>query len=250
MIPYFELTTFHIGPIPIQVWGLLVATGFLVGAKVSERHLKRLGLEHKLIFDMLGWMVLWALIVSRLVHVFVYEPSYYFAHPSEIIRIWEGGLSIYGGLIAATVTALVIMRRRRLDIWKYAGATIFGLPLGIAIGRIGCFLTDLHEGTATDFFLGVKYPDGIIRHNLGLYESLTSFLLFGIFLFMNKKRVQEGWYLVAFTMWYSLIRFFMDFLRIADTRYFNLTPAQYLSIGLFVIGILCVYRIQTHSRSR
>ncbi len=244
MIPYFSFTTIHLGPIPIQVWGLMVALGFLIGAKVSERRLKKLGLNHTIVSDMLGWMILWALIVSRFVHVFVYEPAYYFAHPSEIVRIWEGGMSIYGGLIAATLTAFVLLRRRKLDVMKYADATIFGLPFGLAIGRLGCFFIHDHPGTATHFFLGMKYPDGIVRHDLGLYESLTNFVLFGIFLLMSKYCVQQGWYLAVFALWYGTTRFFMDFLRTIDTRYFGLTPAHYFSLVLIFIGCLCVYRIR------
>lgn len=250
MIPYFQWTHITIFSIPIQVWGLMVALGFIVGAKVAESHLKRLNLEYKIVGEMLGWMALAAILVSRLFHVLLYEPAYYFANPLEIFRIWEGGMSIYGGLIAATITAIVILRRHKLDVWKYADAIVFGLPIGIAVGRLGCFFIHDHPGTATDFFLGVKYPDGITRHDLGLYESLSSLALFFLFLFLMKKRVQEGWYLATFSLWYGATRFLMDFLRVVDTRYLGLTSAQYLSIALFIFGLVCAFRIRTFSRSR
>lgn len=242
MIPYFQLTTIHLGFIPIQVWGVLVALGFVIGAKASEWRLKKLGLEHKVIFDMLGWMILWAMIASRLTHVLLYEPAYYLQHPMAILRFWEGGLSIYGGLVAATVTGVVLLKRREFDLHRYADATIFGLPIGFAIGRIGCFLIHDHPGTATHFFLGIKYPDGVTRHDLGLYEAITSFLLFLLFLLMNKKRVQSGWYTIIFCFWYGTTRFLMDFLRTADVRYFGLTPAQYFSLALIFIGFGLVKR--------
>lgn len=250
MIPFFQWTHFSLFSIPIQVWGLMVALGFLIGAKVAESHLKRLKLEEKVVGEMLGWMALSAIIFSRLFHVLFYEPESYLAQPAEIFRIWEGGMSIYGGILAATVTAVLMLRRRKLDVWKYADAIIFGLPIGLAIGRLGCFFIHDHPGTATDFFLGIKYPDGTTRHDLGLYESLSSLALFLFFLVLYKKRVQQGWYLATFALWYGATRFFMDFLRVIDTRYLGLTPAQYLSIALFIFGIVCAFRIRTSSRSR
>ena len=159
MIPFFQWTHFSLFSIPIQVWGLMVALGFLIGAKVAESHLKRLKLEEKVVGEMLGWMALSAIIFSRLFHVLFYEPESYLAQPAEIFRIWEGGMSIYGGILAATVTAVLMLRRRKLDVWKYADAIIFGLPIGLAIGRLGCFFIHDHPGTATDFFLCVRYPD-------------------------------------------------------------------------------------------
>lgn len=238
MIPYLNFHVIQIGPIPIYVWGVFVAAGFLLGAKISEWRLKKLGLQSEIVMEMFGWMALSAIAGARLFHVFLYEPAYYLAEPIKIFKINEGGMSIYGGLIAAVIVALLILKRRRLNLWRYADAIIFGLPVGLAIGRLGCFLTHQHPGVTTSFLLGIRYPDGTIRHDLGLYESLFGVFLSIIFYMMAKRGAGSGWYLIVLTLGYGVSRFLLDFLRIMDARYFGLTPAQYFSLSIFIFGLL------------
>jgi phosphatidylglycerol:prolipoprotein diacylglycerol transferase len=242
MIPYFQITQFNIGPISIQVWGLMVALGFLIGAFASSWMLKRRGLQTQVVWDLLSWVVVGSIICARLFHVLLYEPNYYFTNPIEIVAIWHGGLSMIGGLIGAAVAGVWFFRRRKLDVWKYADACIFGLPLGYAIGRIGCFLIHDHPGTATDFFFGVKYSDGVVRHDLGLYHAIDGVVLFLLFLILVKKKAPTGVYVVTFLIWYGTTRFLLDFLRatsgpIVDTRYFGFTPTQYLSLAMVGMGL-------------
>lgn len=114
------------------------------------------------------------------------------------------------------------------------------------------FLGHLHPGTETAFFLGVKYPDGIIRHDLGLYLSINGLVLFLIFLILLKKKVKQGTFIIVFLLWYGVIRFLLDFLRahdgnMVDTRYYNLTPAQYASILIFVLGVVIWKYYRPHS---
>ena len=242
MIPYIEFTQFPIGPIPIQVWGLMVALGFLIGGAVSARMAEKRGLEKKIVWDTLGWIIIGAMVLARLFHVFFYESSFYLENPARVFALWEGGVSIMGGFLGAVIAAVWYLKSRHVDVWKYSDAMIFGLPLGLCIGRIGCFLIHDHPGTATDFFLGVKYPDGIVRHDHGLYLSLNGLLLFFVFLLLLKRKAAPGTYIIVFLVWYGIARFFLDFLRatdgaIVDTRYFSLTPAQYLSIVMIALGV-------------
>lgn len=250
MIPWFQATVFYLGPIPMQVWGLMVALGFLFGAVASAKLAKRRGLNPEHIYNAAGWIVVAALIGARLAHVVFYDPQYFILHPIEIIAFWQGGMSMFGGFAGALIAAIVYFKKKKLDFHAYADAAIFGLPLGIFIGRIGCFLIHDHPGTATHFFLGVKHPDGIVRHDLGLYESLLSGILFLIFLILAKRRAKEGTYLIVFCLYYGVMRFALDFLRVIDTRYLGLTPGQYFSLVLIAVGLwLCVRRRQQKTAS-
>ncbi len=253
MIPAIQLQTVQLGPVTIYVWGLMVALGILVGAKASEWMLRRRGLDPKFVWDALGWIVLGAFIFARLFHVVFYDPATYLARPVEIFAIWHGGLSITGGFLGALLAALWFMRRRRVDLLSYADAMIFGLPLGTFIGRLGCFLTNMHPGVPTDFFLGMLHADGIVRHNLGLYLSFDGLLLFLAFLFMVRRNVRQGSYLVVFLIWYGVVRFGLDFLRayegaVVDERYFGLTPAQYGSVLMVAAGIWLLARFRQKKR--
>lgn len=245
MIPYFQITIIHLGPIPIQVWGLMVALGILAGTWVAAKMAERRGQNSRLIWDLVFWVTIGAFIFARLFHIF-YEPATYFQSPLSIFQIWHGGMSIMGGFFGATLFGILFLRKKHVDIYAYADTAIFGLPLGLFIGRIGCFLIHDHPGTLTDFAFGVKYPDGV-RHDLGLYLSINGLILFLVFLWLARHNARVGTYIIVFLFWKGLVRFFSDFLRatdgaIVDTRYADLTPAQYFAIGMAVLGIIVILR--------
>lgn len=240
MIPYFHLATIPVGPITIQVWGLMVALGIIAGTCVSSRLARKRGQDEKCIWDLAVVVIVAALLMARAFHA-VYEPSLYLADPLELFRIWHGGFSIMGGFIGALVAGVWYLRRHHVDVWAYADTAIFGLPLGLFIGRIGCFLIHDHPGTFTDFFLGVQYPDGV-RHDHGLYLSINGLVLFLLFLWLASRRAKTGTFIVIFLLWEGVVRFFLDFLRavdgpIVDARYFNLTPAQYAAVVMIACGV-------------
>lgn len=237
MIPYFEWTTIPLGPLTIYVWGLFVALGFLFGAYIASWRARRLGLNEKIILDLTFWMMLAGIIGGRLGYVFFYDFGNFLQNPFSFFSIWDGGLSVYGGFFLSVAVGIWYLRKRNVDVMRYADVAIFGLPFGLWIGRIGCFLIHDHPGTATDFVLGVQYPDGVIRHDHGLYLSLNGLLLALLFLWISRKERPVGTYIAVFCVWYGIVRFFLDFYRAIDVRYGGLTPAQYFSIGLLLFGI-------------
>ncbi|HLD17740.1 MAG TPA: prolipoprotein diacylglyceryl transferase [Patescibacteria group bacterium] len=248
VFPYIEWHTFHLGPLTLQVWGMFVALGFLIGAAVSARQARRKGIDPALIWDLTGWVMIGAFLFARVSHVFFYEPSFYLTHPAEILAIWNGGFSSIGGFVGATLFGLWFLRRRKVNILSVVDAAVFGLPLGYGIGRIGCALIHDHPGRPTSFFLGERYPDGVVRHDHGFYLSLLGFFLFLLFLILKRRNPPEGMYPAVFLIGYGVARFFLDFLRattgpIVDTRYFFLTPAQYFSLGMVVVGVWILVKI-------
>lgn len=248
MLPFIEWTTIDLGFFSLQVWGLFVALGFLLGGIMAGWLAKRQGQDPKVVYDLLPWLILSGLVGGRLGHVLLYDFSYYRAHLLEALAIWHGGLSIFGGLIAGTLATVIFFRLRRVNFWQYASLLAFGLPFGMWLGRIGCFLIHDHPGTATHFLLGVKYPDGIVRHDLGLYESINGFLLAVVFLWLARRPRNDSFYLAAFSVWYGATRFFLDFYRVENARWWGLTPAQYLSITLFVFG--CALTVWINHKSK
>jgi len=237
MLPYFSLVTIPLGPITIQVWGLLVALGIMAGALVSERFAKKRGISSRFFWDMVFWMLIGAFVGARLFFVAAYTPAHFFSHPLEVFALWQGGWSMMGGYLGAAVVAIFFFVRKHLPFLATADAFIFGLPLGIGIGRLGCFLIHDHPGTPTHFFLGVLYPDGIIRHDHGFYLSLIGFVVFLLFWIMKKYPRKGGDFVMTFLAIEGVSRFFLDFLRTTDTRYLGLTPAQYLGMIFFGLAV-------------
>ncbi|HBK33757.1 TPA: diacylglyceryl transferase [Candidatus Uhrbacteria bacterium] len=230
MIPYFSLETISLGPITVQVWGLLVAFGIGAGAWVSQRVAIHRGLPSLVFWHLVLWIMIGAFVGARIFFVALYAPAYFFSHPFEVFAIWEGGWSMMGGYLGALAAGAFIFYRKHLSFFSWVDVLIYGLPLGIGIGRIGCFLIHDHPGTPTNFFLGVLYPDGMIRHDHGLYLSLIGFVVFSLFWIMKKYPRRVGDYVFVFLGMEGISRFLLDFLRATDIRYFGLTPAQYLGV--------------------
>ncbi|HEU0050791.1 MAG TPA: prolipoprotein diacylglyceryl transferase [Patescibacteria group bacterium] len=242
MLPYFSSTVYHVFGIPLQTWGTFVAIGYAVGVYLAWRRAKQRGLDEKRVLDLAFWIFVGAFVGARLFHVFFYEPAYFFQHPFEILDPRRPGFAIFGGFLGSALVVWFFVKKYSLDFLAYADALIWGLPWGCGIGRIGCFLIHDHPGTLTHFILGVKYPDGTVRHDLGLYLSLIGFLTGILFLVLNKWKRHPGFWLGMYMMIEGVTRFTLDFLRIADTKYFGLTPTQYLSIPLFAAGLWLVIR--------
>lgn len=241
MIPYFRFTFIPIGPLHIQVWGLLVATGIIAAVLLGRKVAKRRGLDPEVFTDFASLILVAAFVGARLLYAAAYEPAAYLADPFKIFRVWEGGLSSFGGFIGAAIGAAAFIRRTRAPFMAYADVAAYVLPFGYGIGRIGCFLIHDHPGTLSHSLLAVRYPGGL-RLDHGLLLSLLGFAIFICFFFRERRprAAAEGGYLFLFMLFYGIVRFFLDFYRVwdlpgADARYLSLTPAQYGCI-LLVLG--------------
>ncbi|MBI5729023.1 MAG: prolipoprotein diacylglyceryl transferase [Candidatus Magasanikbacteria bacterium] len=243
MIPYFQYNAILIGPVPIQVWGLMVALGIVAAVLLMQWLAKKYFLSPEVVLDLTLWCLIPAFIFARLFHVVFYNLDYFLLHPAEIFAVWSGGASSFGGFIGAALGAWLFAKRRKFS-WKefvpYCDIAALGLWLGWGIGRIGCFLIHDHLGTLSHFLLSVNYPGGA-RHDLGLYESILGFVLFIIFALSFQRLVKMRWGLVATlsSLLYAVSRFFLDFLRAtdlpgSDIRYAQLTPAQW---GMLLIVV-------------
>ncbi|MFO0765033.1 MAG: prolipoprotein diacylglyceryl transferase [Patescibacteria group bacterium] len=240
MIPYFGIVSFSLGPVTIYTWGLLVALGYLIGTYVAYRRAKSRGLDADKILDLSVWIFAASFIGARLMHVLFYDDGTFAAAPLKMFDPRIAGFSMVGGLLGAAVIALWYLRRHKLNWIAYADTMIWGLPWGCGVGRLGCFLIHDHPGTLTHFFLGVKYPNGEVRHDHGLYLSLIGLATGLWFLWLNRKQRQPGFWLGCYMAIEGLSRFGLDFYRIADKTYFYLTPTQWLAIPMFVAGLYFV----------
>jgi phosphatidylglycerol---prolipoprotein diacylglyceryl transferase len=247
MIPYWEWHVIHLGPVTIQVWGLFVALGILAAAAVGAREAERLGLERGRFLDLASVMLLGALVGARVFHAAAYAPGAFLADPFALFRVWEGGMSMVGGLLGGALGAWWQARRMKLDLWAYVNVVAFTVPLGCAIGRLGCFFIHDHPGTLAHGLLSVRYPGGD-RLDHGLLLSLWGAAVFALFLVLRRAagRHTVPMYLQLYLFAEGLGRFLLDFLRAtdlpgADARYLGLTPAQYAGLAMIAIALKMRY---------
>jgi phosphatidylglycerol---prolipoprotein diacylglyceryl transferase len=243
--------------LPIQPFGVLVALGVLVGAKVAEWYGKRHGIIPGAMADMATHVVLSGFIFSYFLNGFFYHPDTMLEilqSPSLLLSRWVG-LSSFGGFLGAVIGAWFWKWRRGVPILPFADATSFAFPFAWLFGRTGCFVVHDHPGRPTDFFLAVDnyqvgLPPYVARHDLGLYEIFWCLACIAVVVVLVRKERPVGFYLALMPILYTPVRFFLDFLRAepamgGDVRYFGLTPGQYFSILGLVAGVWLMHRVYT-----
>ena len=238
-----------IGKLTIHAFGILVATGILVGLKLTKKRGRELGLIDERVDSMVTWALLIGFIVAHLFDVFAYQ-----SHP-RLIDILNplSGFSSFGGFTGALAGLFIWCRRNRQPIMPYADSLAYGLATGWMFGRLGCFTAHDHPGRHTTFFLGVLYRDGA-RHDLGLDEALFAAAIALLFAWLRSRNKQPlGTYVTILTIAYAPVRFALDFLRATDVpepdpRYFALTPAQWGCVLVLFAGIGLAVWTQRHAR--
>lgn len=245
VLPYFQPPSLDIGPLHLEAFGIFVAIGVLVAADVCTRESAKRKLPPQILADFAFWGVGVGLVVGHLFHLFAYHPEELSKSPFQIFKIWDG-LSSMGGLMGGILAAVVYFRIKGASFRAYSDPLALAVSLGWAIARIGCFLVHDHPGVKSDFFLALDFPGGP-RHDLGMYDMLALFAMHGVLRVLASKGLMRGKLLPLLAIMYGTTRFFFDFLRATDTsytdaRYFGLTPAQYVCIGLWIYGLYEIFR--------
>jgi phosphatidylglycerol:prolipoprotein diacylglycerol transferase len=270
MIPYFEQPELQLGPLTIHAFGVLVAAAVLVGYRVFGRQLRERKLDPVLGDRLFSFIVVGGFVGAHLIDRLVYFPGKTLHDPWSLLKFWEG-LSSFGGFVGAVVGAWLFTRRRhtpepetqspapaaadgtispaptapdrtrsaapaRQNTWPYLDAVAYAFPFGWILGRIGCFVAYDHPGSPTGFFLGQRYWDGVVRHNLGLEEALYTVLVAALFWVLGRRPRPSGFYLGLLPLVYAPFRFALDFMRLVDVRYFGLTPGQWGALALLALG--------------
>ena len=225
-------------------YGAIIAVGFILAMLYCARHCRRCGIKPDTLYDFLIWMIPLAIIGARLYYV-IFQWSDYREHPLNAFKIWEGGLAIYGGVIAGILTGIVWCRKRKIPFGAMADVCAPGLLIGQCIGRWGNFMNREAFGTQTDIFcrMGLIAPDGstIYVHPTFLYESLWNLcvLIFLIIFERKGKRSFDGQCITLYFLLYGIGRTWIEGLR-TDSLYIgatNIRVSQGLSIALVIIAL-------------
>ena len=238
---------FKIGFLTIHTYGVLVAAGFLLGLGLAVRQARREGIPPDKIVDLGFYVLLSALIGSRLLFILI-NAGHYIKNPLEIFKIWEGGLVFYGGVLLAVPIVLWYVRKNALGLWITADLFAPSLAIGHAIGRIGCFFAGCcHGRPAEGLPWAVMFTDpeslaliGIPLHPTQLYESAGEFFNFLILIILRRYKSFNGQLFMTYILLYSVLRFIVEFYRGDAGRGFitsSLSLSQGISILMFLISL-------------
>jgi phosphatidylglycerol---prolipoprotein diacylglyceryl transferase len=239
------------GPVTLHWYGVLFSTGFLAAAIHWSLLSRRVGMPAWFGVELCVWVIVSSVLGARLAYVAANWPLF-IEEPARIVRIDRGGLVFYGGLFGATAACLWLAKLRGIYVWRMADYAISAVPLGHAIGRMGCFLNGCCFGAPSKSWWAIPL-DGVQRHPVPLLESIFNLIVYILLMQVYRVKHREGRVFAAYLVLYSAGRFALEFLR-GDPRLegFVLNVAQELSLFLFVGGVFLWFtlpRKRHHHRS-
>ena len=270
MVPYFSQPEIHLfGRITLHAYWALVVLAVIVGWVMTIARCRKIGLDPEVCNHLLVYVVLAGFVVAHLYSVLAYFPGEILEDPAILLKFWKH-LSSFGGIVGGVFGLWLFFRVNGKRVGadgrlRYLDAMAYVFPFAWTIGRLGCTLAHDHPGTVTTFPLGVslatrasqtyiryfykvagrleELPDmetlsGMGFHDLGWYEFLfTGLIIVPVFLILDRKPRQPGFFLITFLLLYVPGRFLLDFLRLGDARYAGMTPAQYAGGAIFLAAL-------------
>jgi phosphatidylglycerol:prolipoprotein diacylglycerol transferase len=246
----------EIGPLKIYWFGVMMALGFLSGLGTWVWLGRREGRDFAFCSDLLLWIMVGGIVGARLAYVLANLETF-LNDPMAVFFVHQGGLVYYGGFVGGTLGLAAFARRRGVSLTSLMDLVVTAIPLAHALGRVGCFLNGCCHGRLSDVAWAVRYPAESIPwwqqveeflvsrgtgralpvHPTQLYEAAFNLALYGILVVLYRRRRFRGqvacWYLLT----YPVERFCVEFLRgDARVRLGGLTSAQWVSMGLFILG--------------
>ncbi len=234
---------FSVFGIEVYMYAICIVIGIIVAAILCNISKEKFENKFENILD-IGIFSLFFGIIGARIYFIIFNLEYYLNNIKEVFNFRDGGLAIYGGLITGILTAIIICKIKKIDIWNVLDYVIPFVALAQAIGRWGNFFNVEAYGYETDIFLrmGIFTSDGYIEvHPTFLYESICTILIFFILRKLQKNRKFKGEIVLLYCILYSGIRFFIEGLRIDSLMFYNFRISQILSIIIFLISIIMFY---------
>lgn len=254
---------------PVQRWGPVsphgvgTAVGFLLGAVIMARRAEPRGIPRQEVYNAVTWGAVGAIIGARGFYVLAHAGQ--FDSLRDVLAIWEGGLTMFGGFIGGLLLGLGYLRRHGFPIPAALDAAAPGFVAGVFMGRVGDLIIADHLGEATTFALGYRIPDcapsclapgygpptytaGAVVHQTALYDLLGVIVLAGALWALGRRMPRTGTLFAIFSLWYGLQRVLIDFTRnrdVIESFFFGLSGSQWAGLGFAIGGALWLGRIQS-----
>jgi phosphatidylglycerol:prolipoprotein diacylglycerol transferase len=250
--PQFNPIAIQLGPLAIHWYGLtyLVAFGlflWLAALRVKQPQFAQRGWTRRDVEDLLFFGVLGVVIGGRLGYALFYKPTYYAAHPLEVLQVWKGGMSFHGGLLGVLGAIGLFAHRRGRHFLEITDLVAPCVPTGLASGRIGNFINGELWGRAADPSLpwAMVFPQSGLdtpRHPSQLYQfALEGMLLFVLLWLYARKPRRLGEVSGMFLIGYGIFRFIAEYFREPDSFLgllaLDMSMGQWLCVPMVLAGI-------------
>ncbi|MDA9588828.1 prolipoprotein diacylglyceryl transferase [Candidatus Pelagibacter sp.] len=246
----FDPVAFQIMSFEIRWYSLAYIAGIIIGWLLCKKVLIQKSDINEKFDDYITYLVIGMIVGGRLGYIIFYNFSYYINNFFDIFKVWEGGMSFHGGLIGIIIASILFTKKHNQDSFLYMDLVSLVAPIGIFFGRLANFINSELYGTPTDIPWAVTFiqVDNLSRHPSQLYEAiLEGIILFIILMYFKNKDYLKKPGLISglFLIFYSIFRFFIEFVRVPDEQLghliFELSMGQIISLIFFVIGIILFY---------
>ncbi len=248
--PQFDPVALHLGPVAVHWYGLMYLVGFALFLMLGRWRAREdwRGMTVDDVEDLLFYGVVGVILGGRLGFCLFYQPEWYFAHPLDVFKVWQGGMSAHGGMIGSFAALVAFARIKGKSFWTAADFTAPLVPLGLFFGRLGNFINGELWGRFSDPQLpwGMVFPQSgslAPRHPSQLYEAgLEGLLLFGLLWWASARPRGRGLVSALFCIGYGVVRFVVEFFREPDAYLglglLGLSRGQWLSLPLILLGVV------------
>ena len=243
-----------LGIIQIYWYTVILFLAFLLGGTIALNKSKKEDIDSEFMINFFFYLIPIVIVDARLYYV-LFNLDYYSNNVIEIVKIWEGGLAIHGGVIAGLIFTIFYTRRYNIKTLKMFDIMVVSLILGQAIGRWGNFMNSEAYGPITNletlknlhipqFIIDGMYINGAYYHPTFFYESLWCFIGFIILLIIGKLNKKTGILFSTYLIWYGIGRFLIESLRQDSLFLGNIKVAQLVSLIYIIVGIITLIRLR------
>ena len=226
---------FAVGGLTVRYYGLILGLAIVTGYLVARENAWRFGLGTDSVDRFAFWAIIVSFICARLYFV-LFELDYFSNNPAGILRIWEGGVSIYGAIIGGFLFALLYSRGKAFSAWQLLDLAALSMPLAQAIGRFGNFVNYEAYGSETNLPWKMFVPEtGAFHHPTFLYEAIANLSVF-VILFRYRGRLKPGNLALLYVMAYALVRFLIEPLRVDSVFVSGFRADQVVSALVFLLA--------------
>jgi phosphatidylglycerol:prolipoprotein diacylglycerol transferase len=252
---------FEVGTWPVYSYGVLLAVAYLTALQLAVVRARRIGVDGSKIMDLGIYLIIAALVGAKAMLIAV-DFKYFIAQPREMLSLVRAGGVFYGGLIAALLVAVWLVRRYQLALWTTADLFAPGIALGHVIGRFGCLMAGCCYGRPTSVPWAITFtnpeaaanvgtPLGVPLHPTQLYDAGAELAILLLLLFTERRgRTFAGRTFWLYVLLYGVSRFIIEFFR-GDDRgmILGVSTSQFVSLVAVPVAILMLVRLRARART-
>ncbi|HID92103.1 TPA: prolipoprotein diacylglyceryl transferase [Candidatus Peregrinibacteria bacterium] len=246
----------QIGSISLYFYGAMYALSAISAYFITQYWVQKFQIKnctHDDILDIIFWSMISGVVGGRIFYMLVYNFQNFLEDLLSIFTVWNGGMSIHGGLIGGAIGFIIITKIKRINVLEFADIAVVSIAFGMALGRLGNFVNKELVGRVTDISWAIDFGDGLMRHPSQLYAMGKDLMLFFIFWYIllkisDNKNYTSGIIFSGFIVTYAIFRFIVEFFRQPDPQlgfiFLEFSMGQILSVALFFVGAFSFFIVR------